>query len=123
MNNNIIKKELEELEDAISKAKEAGYEIDEMKIRLVVKDGYYFHEKALFLIENGQLRFYQLEKPLSEERIKIFEKNPESIKDFEEVRSGQPLGINKGVAFDDKFLFLVGKESVEMYMIQKSEED
>ena len=103
--------------------KEAGYEIDEMKIRLVVKNGYYFHEKAFFLIENGQLRFYQLEKPLSKEKIEKLEENIESIKDFEEVRSGQPVGISNGIAFDDQFLFFVSNENVEMYLLRKIEED
>lgn len=105
---------LVELKRAVKEAEELGFRVKEFK--LTVKEGYYIHEKVFFLINSKGLTFYQLEN--TEE---ILEKFSENV-DFQ-IREGQLTHVKNGLVFDDTFLFLVFNGNVEIYMLQKVNEE
>ncbi len=109
-----------EMKEAIDGAEELDLYIEEFK--LVVKDGYYIHEKIFFLIEDGEVVYYELKTAeLSKESLEKIQENPKNIEECEEAREGKLTVVKNGLVFDDKFLFLVLNGSVEIYRLSKKE--
>lgn len=92
-------------------------------------EGSFFHEKAVFIVKEGNLIIYQFKTTdsLTEEEIMSLVENTdtalEQLMVAEKIKKGQAIccTIKNGMYFDDNFIIDVEEGSIEMYMLEPKE--
>lgn len=100
--------------------KEEDFEVIE---RATIEKGFSFHDKAIFIINNGILKVLSIET-LTKDQVNELTKcwtieELEKKADEMDVRTGQPIVLENGTYYDDIFVFDVENGVAKLHTVQK----
>lgn len=110
------------IEELIREAERSGFNIEARVAK--INEGFSYHERAIFSIQNGVLKIYTIEALTKGQKEWIAKcRTTEELEKMMRnlgIRTGQPLYLMDSVYVDDYYLFNIENGSVELYMISSN---